>query len=194
MYKVFMNDCPIILTDSYVEINNFYNSDFKDYNLLKVLEQLENKVFEGVILFSNDLEKDWQTFQKNFKVVEAAGGKVLNKTNEVLFIERFGKWDLPKGHIEKGESRTKAAIREVEEECGIDGLSIENPLETTYHIFKFKDELRLKVTYWFLMRTSYSGDLTPQTEEGITDVVFKDENEIKAALENTYANIKLLFY
>lgn len=189
-----MNDCPIILTDSYVEINNFYNSDFKDYNLLKVLEQLENKVFEGVILFSNDLEKDWQTFQKNFKVVAAAGGKVLNNTNEVLFIERFGKWDLPKGHIEKGESRTKAAIREVEEECGIDGLSIENPLETTYHIFKFKDELRLKVTYWFLMRTSYSGDLTPQTEEGITDVVFKDENEIKAALENTYANIKLLFY
>lgn len=188
-----MNDCPIILTDSYGEINNFYNSDFKDFNIHEILEQLDNKVYKGAVLFSNDLAKDWETFQKHFKVLEAAGGKVLNNSNEVLFIERFGKWDLPKGHIEKGETKTVAAIREVEEECGISGLSIENPLETTYHIFKHKNQMRLKVTYWFLMRTTYEGTLTPQMEEGITNVVFKDKNAVKMALENTYENIKLLF-
>ena len=111
----------------------------------------------------------------------------------MLFIYRFDKWDLPKGKLEKGESIQECAIREVEEECGITNLSIDKELETTYHIFKRNEKMILKVTYWFLMRTNYSGNLTPQEEEGIDQVVFKNAHETSKALQNTYQNIKLLF-
>ena len=77
----------------------------------------------------------------------------------------------------------EAAIREVEEECGIDSLEILEELETTYHIFTYKNQLRLKVTYWYLMHTRFIGELIPQLEEGITKVVFKGEEEVKEALQ-----------
>ena len=93
----------------------------------------------------------------------------------------------------EGESIEECAVREVEEECGIDSLTITNPLETTYHIFERKGKTILKVTYWYLMNTSYNKELTPQTEEGIVDVTFKNEIEVKEALKNSYENIKLLF-
>ena len=129
---------------------------------------------------------------KYFKIQKAAGGKVL-KEDKVLFIYRFNKWDLPKGKLEKGEAIEQCAVREVEEECGFDKLKIEKQIETTYHIFKRKNKTILKITYWFLMKTDFSGNLIPQTEEGIERVAFKNEFETMEALENTYENIKLLF-
>ena len=193
MYKVFINDTPIILTDSSKGLNNYEVVKFEEINSIDCCESYLAGKSKPLLLFCKDLESDWQTFLKNFMVLEAAGGKVYNDKGEVLFINRFGRWDLPKGHIEKGESKEIAAIREVEEECGIRGLQIKKSLETTYHIFKFKDSLRMKVTYWFLMETSFGGELIPQLEEGITDVAFKNKIEVAAALKNTYENIKLLF-
>ncbi len=188
-----MNDKPIILIDSSEKRNNLEVLGFSEVSLQDILTLLEKNSIKGICLVCNDLERDWDTFKKHFKVVEAAGGKVLNTLKEVLFIYRFDKWDLPKGHIEKEESKTVAAIREVEEECGIEGLEILNELETTYHVFKWKDEIRLKVTYWFLMKTGFTGKLVPQIEEGITKVVFKNYKDTQEAMKNTYENIKLLF-
>jgi ADP-ribose pyrophosphatase YjhB (NUDIX family) len=194
MYKVFMNDKPIFVIDSVQIQNNFEVFDFKEFNLQKVISVLEKSTVNGVVLVSNNLQKDWDCFLKEFKVIEAAGGKVQNQSKEILFIYRFDKWDLPKGHIEKGEVKEEAAIREVIEECGISGLEILNPLETTYHgFYNRKKKLCLKVTYWFLMKTDYDGVLTPQLEEGITQVQFKNKSESNEALKNTYENIKLLF-
>lgn len=194
MYKVFMNDKPIFVTDSIERINNFEVFDFEEFNLSKVSLELEKKEIDGVLLVSKNLQKDWKSFLKKFKVIEAAGGKVYNQNNETLFIYRFDKWDLPKGHIEKGEKKEVAAIREVEEECGIKGLRILKSLETTFHSFyNRKGVLCLKVTYWYLMETNFIGVLEPQLEEGITQVVFKNKKKTKEALENTYENIKLLF-
>ena len=117
---------------------------------------------------------------------------VLNDEKEVLFIYRNNIWDLPKGWIDKGESIETAAIREVEEECGIFNLSILKKLSTTYHIY-FQGGLKLKETHWFLMSSDFDKELVPQTEEGITKVLFKNEAEINKALQNTYANIKLVY-
>ena len=117
----------------------------------------------------------------------------MNLKNEVLFIYRFDKWDLPKGKLEKDESIEDCAIREVEEECGVTNLNIKEPLETTYHIFERKNKTILKITYWFLMKTDFSGVLIPQAEEAIKEAVFKNEFDTKIALQNTYENIKLLF-
>lgn len=193
MYKVFVNDCPIILTDNNNSSTNFEVVDFNSVDIFEIIQQFSTSKNEGIHLFCSDLESCWRKFKLQFKVQEAAGGKVLNEQNEVLFIYRFDKWDLPKGKLEKGETIEECAVREVEEECGISNLTIEKQLETTYHIFERNSKTIFKITYWFLMNTSYFGSLTPQIEEGIEQVLFKNELEIKDALENTYENIKLLF-
>ena len=111
---------------------------------------------------------------------------------EILFIYRLGTWDLPKGRIEKGESIEQTAVREVEEECGVKELTIIQPLITTYHLFYMNDVQQLKITYWFLMKTDFREKLIPQLEEGITKVEFKNEVQADIAMQNTYANIRLV--
>ncbi len=193
MYKVFVNDCPIILTDNNNISTRFKIFNFQDIQVLEIVRQILQHKVDGIYLLCDNLEQCWQKFQSKFKIQEAAGGKVLNLKNEVLFIYRFDKWDLPKGKLEKGESIEECAIREVEEECGITQLKITNQLQTTYHIFERKGTIILKITYWFLMDTTFAGSLTPQIEEGIEQVCFKGVEESIEALNNTYENIQLLF-
>ena len=192
MYKVFVNDSPIIITSSFKNENNFPVYIFRDIVFDEVLYKLKNEPIKGILLYSNDLEKDWSVFTEKIKVISAAGGLVLNDKKEVLFIYRNGIWDLPKGRIEKGEFIETAAIREVEEECGIFNLSIVKKLITTYHIY-YQNGIKLKETHWFLMTSDYKKELKPQLEEGITEVLFKNDLQIDAALQNTYANIKLVY-
>lgn len=193
MYKVFVNDCPIILTDNKKYAINFNLVHFESIQVDEIVAQIFQNKLEGIFLLCENLEASWVKFQSYFKSQKAAGGKVLNANNEVLFIYRFNKWDLPKGKLDKGESISECAIREVEEECGITNLQIIQPLETTYHIYQEKGNTILKTTYWFLMHTDFVSELTPQLEEGIEQVVFMNETEVKTALQNTYENIKLLF-
>ena len=192
MYKVFVNDAPIIITSSSQKENNFPVYIFKNVVFDEIIHKLRSKDIQGVNLYSDDLENDWKSFLENIKIVPAAGGLVLNPKKEILFIYRNNIWDLPKGRIEKGETIETAAIREVEEECGIFNLNLQKPLLTTYHIY-YQKGIKLKQTYWFLMTSNYEEKLTPQIEEGITEVVFKNEKEVKEALKNSYANIKLVY-
>ena len=122
----------------------------------------------------------------------AGGGKVYNQKNEILFIFRNGKWDLPKGKAEAKETINQTALREVEEETGISGLSIIKPLDITYHVFKRMDQFYIKITYWFKMNSDYEGVLIPQEKEGITKVKWISESKLTKVLNNSYANIKLL--
>ncbi|MEN8878615.1 MAG: NUDIX domain-containing protein [Polaribacter sp.] len=192
MYKVFVNDKPIIITSSSKIEKNFPTYSFSEINFKDVLLKLQDTSTLGIILIAANLELDWQLFIKNLKVIPAAGGLVLNNEKSVLFIYRNEVWDLPKGGIEKGESKEIAAIREVEEECGITNLSILKQLPTTYHIYDYKG-LNLKQTFWFLMHSNDTSALTPQLEEGITKVAFLNSKKIKSALLNTYTNIKLVY-
>lgn len=193
MYKVFVNDRPIILTED----ENFYTEYKKSlYSHIHADELLGRFLYSdlpGICLICNDLESCWKHFKSCFSIQESAGGKVLNNVGEVLFIYRYDKWDLPKGKLEKGEEIEECAIREVEEECGIEKLEIIKPLETTYHIFEFKGKKVLKCTYWFLMKTNYAKSPVPQIEESITKAEFKNQQGIKEALKNTYENIRILF-
>ena len=192
MYKVFINDKPIIITSSEKKELNYTSLFFKSVVIDEIIHKLQNQVLNGINLISNNLEKDWKSFLTNFDVLQAAGGLVINPQNEVLFIYRNGKWDLPKGHVEKKESIENAAVREVEEECGIQKLSIIEKLTVTYHIY-FLNGIKLKETHWFLMNTNDSKNPRPQLEEGITDVGFRNKNEINELMNNTYSNIKMVF-
>ena len=193
MYKVFVNENPIILTEKNNFSTEYVKESFNNVNLLLIVEKLFNNKINGICLISSNLNSDWSRFTSLLKVEKAAGGKVLNTNNETLFIYRFNKWDLPKGKLELNETIEECAIREVEEECGISELKIKEKLPTTYHIFKREEEFILKITYWFLMKSSYTGKLKPQIEEGIEKAEFKNLIDTKMALKNTYQNIKLLF-
>ncbi len=134
-----------------------------------------------------------QNLRSKYSTVKAAGGIVLNKNSELLIIKRNGLWDLPKGKIEKGERKKIAAIREVEEECGISGLNLVSKIGKTFHTYQFRGEDVFKITYWFLM--DYSGDekLIPQIEEDITEVKWITKSEINSLLSQTYESLKPLF-
>lgn len=193
MYTIFIDDLPIYLTDN-LEFSSEKNFYFKDNITIEdLLETAKSKSVEPVYLYHSNLKVLWKEFKWFFKIEKAAGGLVKNDKDEILFIYRFDTWDLPKGKIEKGEKKKETAIREVKEECGISGLEIIEKLPKTYHIFQRKGRETLKITYWYKMKTLFDGKLVPQLEEGITEVVFKDKQQTKEALKNTYENILLLF-
>ena len=118
---------------------------------------------------------------------------VYNDSKEILFIHRNGRWDLPKGKIEKEEEIEACAIREVEEETGVIGLSITKELQTTYHVFKRNGKFRLKETFWYEMHTSSTSELTPQKEEGIKKAKWLNFEKAQKALDKSYENIKMIF-
>ncbi|MFC4268617.1 NUDIX hydrolase [Polaribacter marinivivus] len=192
MYKVFVNEKPIIITSSSQKENNFPVYILKNIVLDEIIHKLRNEIIDGVYLYTPDLESGWNYFLTQIKVVPAAGGLVKNNKNDILFIYRNNIWDLPKGRIEKNESIETAAIREVEEECSIFNLTIEKQLITTYHIY-FQNKNKLKLTYWFLMNSNYDKPLIPQIEEGITKVEFIKEESIDTILKESYANIRLVY-
>jgi len=190
MYTIFKNDCSISLTDclNKKEENNFYK--WVNIDLKNLLLRIEKKEFKKLIIYDSDIKLLWKNFKEQFKIIEAAGGVVFNNNN-ILFIFRMGKWDLPKGKIEKGETIQETAIREVEEECGLKKLTLGDFICSTYHIYKEDEKEVLKISHWYKM---YSNEkvLTPQIEEDITKVEWKNKIQVKNALQNTYPNIKLL--
>ncbi|ALM09098.1 NUDIX hydrolase [Sediminicola sp. YIK13] len=193
MYKVFVNESVLILTNKLSETDNskYFLLNGKSINAA-IAALAKNKITEAYIYHPNH-EEILKKFTKKIPLVVAAGGVVTNKEGKVLFIYRNDKWDLPKGKVDKGETLPDAAIREVEEETGVRGLKIENFLRTTYHIFKRNGTYKLKEVHWYAMRTAYRGPLVGQADEGIVKVKWKGPKKIKKALQNSYTNIKILF-
>ncbi len=193
MYKVFVNDKPLFLTN---EVEK--ETDFKLFLLESVdIEQLIIKMFNNKInkayLYHPDEKEILDKVKEKIPVKKAGGGLVYNKKGEALFIFRNGKWDLPKGGCDKEEEIEDCSIREVEEETGVTNLKISKKLQKTYHVFKRNGVYRLKVTHWFEMTTTFEGTPIPQENEGIEKVAWLNKAQIKEALKNSYENIKLLF-
>lgn len=192
MYQIFVNDKPIILTTQVEKEDGFKNYLLSTVNIGKVIRELNTTSLKSARLIGANEEKLLKKFLKLLPNVVAGGGKVYNRKNKILFIYRNDKWDLPKGKAEGSETIEQTAIREVEEETGVNGLTITKPLPTTYHIFKRNGKHKIKITYWYEMKTTFDGKLYPQENEGITKVEWLDASESIQALENSYANIKLL--
>ncbi|MCP4520426.1 MAG: NUDIX domain-containing protein [Cytophagales bacterium] len=129
---------------------------------------------------------------KDLVLVEAAGG-IVKKEKEILLIKRFGLWDIPKGHIEKGENKKVAAVREVEEECGVKA-KIKTHIVTTYHTYPLRKtgKYALKKTYWYEMKCLDDKTLVPQTEEGIEEVKWMTKRKAFFAMENSYHSLLYL--
>ena len=193
MYKVFVNDKPLFLTNQIFKETNFQlflleSVDFKQL----IVKYFQNKIQEAY-LYHPDEKEIMKVLKTKIPVNKAGGGLVYNKNGEVLFIFRNGKWDLPKGGTNKGEEMEETAMREVEEETGVNELSISKKLQKTYHIFKRNGVYKLKITHWFEMHCTYDGIPVGQADEGIEKVEWKNPTQIQEALKNSYENIKLLF-
>ncbi|MHA6281333.1 NUDIX hydrolase [Salinimicrobium sp. CAU 1759] len=193
MYKVFVNDVPIILSTKKDLGEKYVSIPLKEVKFKRIIKKINKGKLLYVNLYHAKKEKLLKHLFKKLPVVTAGGGLVLNPHNEVLFIYRNGRWDLPKGKVEKNESIETGAIREVEEETGVRNLKITKFLQTTYHVFQRKGRYKLKVTYWYEMTTDYNGELVPEESEGIMKVKWKDMAKAQKALKKSYANIKLLF-
>jgi 8-oxo-dGTP pyrophosphatase MutT (NUDIX family) len=152
--------------------------------LYKIIADFQaDKAMYAINIYGPDIENIWKMFRIYFTEVGAAGGLVRHTSGRYLFIEKKGKLDLPKGHIEPGEEPEVCALREVSEECGIVGHTIIKPLSPSYHTYSWEGISYLKKTSWFLME--YDGEMVtePQIEEGITKVdwLLSDElNNIKS--------------
>lgn len=166
--KTFKNPLP----DDYIEIIN---------------EFLKNNNCD--ILINGNSRNNFLNFKKHFTNIDAAGGLVINANNSVLLIKRLEKWDLPKGKKEKNENTAKCAIREVEEECGINNLEIVKKLKPTFHIYFLNNEIILKTTHWYLMKYNGKQTLKPQNAENITEAIWADLSKFKIDKNETYPNI-----
>jgi len=134
-----------------------------------------------------------EQFITEFEIIHAAGGIVINEKEEILMIYRLDHWDFPKGKIEPKEKTETAAIREVQEETGIQKLEISRKLMTTYHTYTLDRSEILKETRWFEMVAESTEILKPQINEGITEVLWVSKAEVAQKLQNSYPNLKELW-
>ena len=148
----------------------YWNPDKKELkDLTKFLKA--NPLVREVEIHSDNIEKTWMNYCMNYFEVAAAGGVVVNKKGNVLWILRNGHWDIPKGKVEIGEKLEEAALREVTEETGIKNIKIIDDLITTYHTYEIDGVAHLKTTFWFVIFHTMDDTVgTPQIIEGITEV------------------------
>jgi ADP-ribose pyrophosphatase YjhB (NUDIX family) len=162
-----------------------------DENLIrKTIQDIEAEGTKAVIVYTNHVEEAWSVFQNQFKSITAGGGIVLNDGGETLFIFRMGKWDLPKGKWDEGETIEACALREVKEETGLTNVALLKEVGKTYHTYKEKKKYILKTTVWFLMKAPGDQLLIPQTEEDIESMEWIGKAGWVVPFANTYPAIK----
>ena len=167
-------------------------------NLVSLIDRLQQSQDEEVIVITGDAEKKLEkTFLSLFKSIRAAGGAVFNEHNQLLMIFRKGKWDLPKGKLDRGESIRTGALREIREETGVKDLRIISPIifgvekqNCTYHTYQQKGKRIINSTYWFKITSNDIGQLIPQAEEGIVKVEWCTRKKVYDYLKNSYHSIE----
>jgi len=196
-YKVFNNNDLIIFGSRNEEPpSNYRWSDFqiiKSENMGDIIAKI--KSFQAIgkcIIETLSPDTLFKLFASHFKVLQAAGGLVLNDRSEILMIHRFEHWDFPKGKVEKGENIRDAAIREVEEETGVESVSITKSLPCVYHIYQYSSKWILKETYWYSMYSEFKGVLKPQLEEDILAAIWVPLDFLGEYMAQSYGGLRLL--
>lgn len=160
--------------------------------------ELTKSFFYNVLVFKNQTRivlkttEEFHDFAKDYRIIHAAGGIVHNEKDEILMIYRLDKWDFPKGKVEAGEQIPEAALREVEEETGLQHITLEEPLPSTFHTYELNGQPILKETHWFRMSAN-TQSLTPQTVEDITQAVWVPREQVPEKMENSYPSLKWLW-
>jgi 8-oxo-dGTP pyrophosphatase MutT (NUDIX family) len=155
----------------------------------EILQKLENDTLPAAIFIQADVAHLFKLVQKNFTTLVAAGGLITNPDGEILLMFRRGKWDLPKGKQDDGESLETCAVREVAEETGLHHITLEHKITETFHYYPMKGKKVLKHTYWYKMAFTGTELTIPQIEEDIMDIQWVKPENVAKYLKFSYQNI-----
>lgn len=213
---IFIDDRPISIKDSITKAKFIHQADY-DTVVDARLQVIRKEHFQGHVLVLNvsaitldrvfailhdsyvpevqsmtlivtNIKSAEKRVQEYYQIVKAAGG-VVSKDDKLLLIYRLGRWDLPKGKLDEGESSKKAAVREVEEETGVVAERKEK-ICTTWHTYTHNNNRILKRTKWYRMNCVDDSNMTPQEEENIEDIRWMSRKEVQNALKNSYSSIR----
>lgn len=196
--KIYFNDKPLYLCDDidqeiapYVHHDDaVFIDEFSTPAIKSMIHEMKLEKIHAGILYHTNLEDLKKAVFKKFTMIYAAGGLVLNPSKAILLIFRKGKWDLPKGKLDEGESLDQCALREVKEETGLQHLRLIEPLLVTYHTYDEDGKHILKETHWYLMHAGRDQQLKPQEDEQITAIEWVSEKQLGKYMENTFPLIK----
>src|SRR6266700_2461393 len=195
--KIYFNDKPLFLADAVTdELAPYVHHDdavlideFSSPGIKSMIHEMRlEKVHAGIFIHHNlaDLQK---AFLKKFRVIQAAGGLILNDSGNVLMIFRRNKWDLPKGKLDPGETLEACAVREVQEETGLRQVTLKKTLVITWHTYDESGKHILIETHWFLLEASGSQTLQPQVAEEISKAEWVPPGDLKKYIINTYPSV-----
>ncbi len=195
--KIYFNDKPLFLCDNvdgtiepYLHHDDAVFIDELDSHTVKsMIHEMEQEKVHAGVFFHRDLEALKKAFFKKFTLIIAAGGLVQNEKEEILLIFRKGKWDLPKGKLDKNEKLEDCAVREVGEETGLKNVQLIAPLIVTYHTYHEGSRFILKESHWYTMKVSGEQQLIPQTEEEITEIKWVKMDDLPPYFEKSYPSI-----
>jgi 8-oxo-dGTP pyrophosphatase MutT (NUDIX family) len=195
--KIYFNDKPLFLCNDIDETiqpiihhdDAVFIDELDSHAVKTMIHEMQLPQVHAGVYFHNDLEELIKEFTKKFSVVKAAGGLVENKKKNILMIFRRGRWDLPKGKLDKGETLEACAIREVEEETGLRNIKLLGPLTITYHTYHEGTKFILKESHWFRMQVTTEQKLVPQTNEDIQQIQWVNLKDLEKYLKNSYPMI-----
>ena len=204
--KIYFNDKPLFLTDEMTEeIQGYAHHDdailideFSHPAVNAMIHEMRREKVHAGIFIHSDLATLKKAFWKKFNLVQAGGGLVNNGAQAWLFMLRRGKWDLPKGKLDAGETLEQCAVREVGEETGLGAVRLDAPLLITYHTYDENGKHILKETHWYRMSVSGKQAAIPvpdqriakfQADEAITEIVWADKERVAALTKNTFPSI-----
>jgi len=213
--KIFINDIPVSIIEpeeqkpesEYDQVidgskNKISHKNFIDDVLIKdaapqqvdellhIMTDKKLKKVDSITFCSLHKKITIKYIKSKFKVIEAAGG-VVDKDGKILLIYRKGRWDIPKGKLDKGEKKKECAVREVEEETGVK-VAIEQKINTTWHTYITNKRYILKKTHWYVMKCLDDQYLSPQEEEDIEEARWMTLTELRSALYNSYRSIRVV--
>jgi 8-oxo-dGTP pyrophosphatase MutT (NUDIX family) len=195
--KIYFNEKPLFLCDEFTEEINFFAhhddaifiDEFSPAAVNSMIHEMRRDKVHAGIFYHSKLEDLKKSIWKKFKFIQAGGGLVQNETGDLLFILRRGKWDLPKGKLDPGESIDQCSIREVMEETGLNQVKLGKLITRTNHAYDENGKHFLKETHWFNMTANQKQPLVPQQEEQITELRWTSEKELAKITRNTYPSI-----
>jgi len=192
--KIYFNDKPLFLCDSIDDViqphvhhdDAIFIDELNAHTVKTIIHEMQQPQVHAGVFYHADLDELRKAFQKKFTVVRAAGGLVRNEYDQILMIFRRGRWDFPKGKLDKGEKLEDCAVREVEEETGLRNVKLLFPLTVTCHTYHEGTRHILKESHWFSMTVAGEQNLTPQAEEDISDLKWIDKKELNSYVERTF--------
>ena len=195
--KIYFDDKPLFLCDDvdstlqpYVHHDDAVFIDELNLHTVKsMIHEMQRPSVHAGVFFHKDLEELKTTFFKKFTIVKAGGGFVQNEKDEVLMMFRRGKWDLPKGKLDKKETIEQCAIRETEEETGLRNIELIAPLITTYHTYHEGTRSILKETKWFRMKVNGEQKLIPQIKEQISKLEWVGNGDLEKYKKNSFPSV-----